>query len=264
MDRARSGSPGASPTTVLKIWVQDGIPSTPAAGSWGSLATRARLRWADDRQCLEVCERETLRVLWAVPPGNVTRASDSSRYFALTSTTGVRLGIAFHTKEESVDFLNTLMGKGEPCTIVKEHRPPSQRKHRELELKAGDQVVVVARDKEWWWGIKVRDPALGVTSAVFGWFPAEHGALDSPTTAARRRRSTSSSLPPSTESDDVSLGDESGKLCCVCYEGAKDALFFPCRHIACCMECATALTTKSSSSHCPICRAAIRQVERGL
>jgi hypothetical protein len=190
------------------------------------------------------------------------------------------------------------MGKGEPCTIVKEHRPPSQRKHRELELKAGDQVVVVARDKEWWWGIKVRDPALGVTSAVFGWFPAEHGALDSPTTAARRRRSTSSSLPPSTESDDgtlhvvaaivivvviddslifvcvscrvrwcvcdvtVSLGDESGKLCCVCYEGAKDALFFPCRHIACCMECATALTTKSSSSHCPICRAAIRQVER--
>lgn len=94
------------------------------------------------------------------------------------------------------------MGKGEPCTIVKEHRPPSQRKHRELELKAGDQVVVVARDKEWWWGIKVRDPALGVTSAVFGWFPAEHGALDSPTAAARRQRSTSSSLPSSTESDD--------------------------------------------------------------
>ena len=60
----------------------------------------------------------------------------------------------------------------------------------------------------------------------------------------------------------VSSGDESGKLCCVCYEGAKDALFFPCRHIACCMECATALTTKSSSSHCPICRAAIRLVER--
>lgn len=60
----------------------------------------------------------------------------------------------------------------------------------------------------------------------------------------------------------VSSGDESGKLCCVCYEGAKDALFFPCRHIACCMECATALTTKSGSAHCPICRAAIRQVER--
>jgi hypothetical protein len=100
------------------------------------------------------------------------------------------------------------MSKGELCTIVKEYRPPSQRKHRELDLKVGDELVVVARDKEWWWGIRVRDLAAGVASAAFGWFPAEHGALRHPTAAVaiapalaavKERGTLTASTPPSSD-----------------------------------------------------------------
>ncbi|XP_064455386.1 baculoviral IAP repeat-containing protein 7-B-like [Ornithodoros turicata] len=61
---------------------------------------------------------------------------------------------------------------------------------------------------------------------------------------------TSTELPPrlEEEQDEEMSDDQSERLCKICYQDNVSVAFVPCSHVACCVQCATVLST------CPICR----------
>eukprot|EP00013_Stygamoeba_regulata_P027841 CAMPEP_0177662898 /NCGR_PEP_ID=MMETSP0447-20121125/19597_1 /TAXON_ID=0 /ORGANISM="Stygamoeba regulata, Strain BSH-02190019" /LENGTH=255 /DNA_ID=CAMNT_0019168617 /DNA_START=336 /DNA_END=1099 /DNA_ORIENTATION=+ len=61
------------------------------------------------------------------------------------------------------------------------------------------------------------------------------------------RASRTHSLPATSLAD-----QEDFKTCVICFEGKKEALFLPCRHICCCMECVGSLKA-SGQDKCPVC-----------
>ena len=50
------------------------------------------------------------------------------------------------------------------------------------------------------------------------------------------------------------------KLCVVCMEADKNAIFLPCGHISCCMACAQSV--KNSTKKCPVCRGTIQSINK--
>jgi hypothetical protein len=48
------------------------------------------------------------------------------------------------------------------------------------------------------------------------------------------------------------------ETCCVCMESQIDAVFVPCGHLKCCMDCATDINTRKGE--CPLCRTKIQLV----
>eukprot|EP01119_Soliformovum_irregulare_P020335 TRINITY_DN6560_c0_g1_i1.p1 TRINITY_DN6560_c0_g1~~TRINITY_DN6560_c0_g1_i1.p1 ORF type:complete len:172 (-),score=15.09 TRINITY_DN6560_c0_g1_i1:204-719(-) len=66
-------------------------------------------------------------------------------------------------------------------------------------------------------------------------------------------------LPPDLEMSDAEM-QEMSKYCKLCFEKLPDAVFHPCGHEGCCLECAE--KQKESHSGCPFCREAVYSVEQ--
>jgi hypothetical protein len=47
------------------------------------------------------------------------------------------------------------------------------------------------------------------------------------------------------------------RLCNICYQNPKSIVFFPCRHICCCSECAAKVHIPDTPSKCILCSATI-------
>ena len=105
-------------------------------------------------------------------------------------------------------------------------------------------------------GFLIRNTSLNPT-AVFD--PSTSSSRSpSPTTVTEKNSLEETSLLASERISQDEQSPSADNLCKIFYSGAINALFLPCSHIMCCLNCAMVVADKS----CPICRAKIFEIKK--
>ncbi|KAL6047837.1 Cytosolic purine 5'-nucleotidase [Balamuthia mandrillaris] len=188
------------------------------AATWGLFTTKMFIRVLEGPR-LEVSEmvgKVIGKTIFSGKAHNLRRAKDSSRYFALwgrhfDSKTKKLVGLCFHSREESSAFMERIL-QGVPCRCVSNFDFRKE-KEEDLALSVGMLLHVLKKfESGWWFGV---DP-----NHQLGLFPSNY------VTEVLDQRAQ----PSNKDKDENST-------CCICMEGAKDALVLPCGHL--CMRNST-------------------------
>jgi len=142
-----SSAPSSFTPSSFYVYIKRDIPaSSLRARDWGEFKESALVKVVEglsgSQALLQIYERDpesnaTPRLMWACPisPQNLREVQDSSRYFSLKITPnnnssnnsahpdeGLRLGIAFYTKEDSSAFVSKLWSVIQKVNAFKELR----------------------------------------------------------------------------------------------------------------------------------------------
>lgn len=97
-------------------------------------------------------------------------------------------------------------------------------------------------------------PSPGPVETPLGHHASEDAATEPPSPLECDLKSRVGQL--ASEKEDL----ERQLYCVVCMERPRAVLFFPCRHLVCCQDCAVQLLARPARRKCPVCRTALQQV----